>query len=71
MTAPAKQRLRAVAGYFADTEAADADRLMHDRLRLGNRALLAEAGVDAAAYAKLLAAGVASEGGSPPNGEEE
>jgi DNA-binding HxlR family transcriptional regulator len=33
--APAKQRLRAVAGYFADTEAADADRLMHDRLRLG------------------------------------
>jgi len=34
-TAPAKQRLRAVAGYFADTEAADADRLMHDRLRLG------------------------------------
>jgi len=36
-----------------------------------NRALLAEAGVDAAAYAKLLAAGVASEGGSPPKGEEE
>ena len=35
MTAPAKQRLRAVAGYFADTEAGDADRLMHDRLRLG------------------------------------
>ena len=35
-----------------------------------NRALLAEAGVDAAAYAKLLAAGVASEGGSP-RGEEE
>ena len=33
--APAKQRLRAVAGYFADTEAGDADRLMHDRLRLG------------------------------------
>jgi DNA-binding HxlR family transcriptional regulator len=35
LTAPAKQRLRAVAGYFADTEAGDADRLMHDRLRLG------------------------------------
>ena len=35
MSAPVKQRLRAVAGYFADTEAADADRLMHDRLRLG------------------------------------
>ena len=35
MTAPAKQRLRAVAGYFADTETGDADRLMHDRLRLG------------------------------------
>jgi len=35
MAAPTKQRLRAVAGYFADTEAADADRLMHDRLRLG------------------------------------
>ena len=34
-TAPAKQRLRAVAGYFADTESGDADRLMHDRLRLG------------------------------------
>jgi DNA-binding HxlR family transcriptional regulator len=33
--APAKQRLRAVAGYFADTDAGDADRLMHDRLRLG------------------------------------
>jgi DNA-binding HxlR family transcriptional regulator len=33
--APAKQRLRAVAGYFADTESGDADRLMHDRLRLG------------------------------------
>jgi len=35
MPTPAKQRLRAVAGYFADTEAGDADRLMHDRLRLG------------------------------------
>ena len=35
LAAPVKQRLRAVAGYFADTEAADADRLMHDRLRLG------------------------------------
>jgi DNA-binding MarR family transcriptional regulator len=35
LAAPAKQRLRAVAGYFADTDAADADRLMHDRLRLG------------------------------------
>ena len=41
--------------------------------RLGehNRALLAEIGVDEAAYAKLLAAGVACEGGSSPKGEEE
>jgi formyl-CoA transferase len=40
--------------------------------RLGehNRALLAEAGVDEALYTKLLAAGVASEGGSS-KGEEE
>jgi formyl-CoA transferase len=36
-----------------------------------NRALLAEIGVDEAAYAKLLAAGVACEGGSSPKGEEE
>jgi len=35
-----------------------------------NRALLAQAGVDEAAYAKLLAAGVVSEGGSATPGEE-
>jgi crotonobetainyl-CoA:carnitine CoA-transferase CaiB-like acyl-CoA transferase len=41
--------------------------------RLGehNRALLAEAGVDEARYAKLLAAGVVCEGGQIPKGEEE
>src|SRR5258705_233782 len=41
--------------------------------RLGehNRALLAEAGVDEALYAKLLAAGVVSEGGSATKGGEE
>jgi formyl-CoA transferase len=40
--------------------------------RLGehNRALLEEAGVDDSRYAKLLAAGVVSEG-STPKGEEE
>ena len=36
-----------------------------------NRALLAEIGIDQAAYAKLLAAGVACEGGAVPKGEEE
>jgi len=36
-----------------------------------NRALLAEVGVDEAAYAKLLAAGIACEGGGTPKGEEE
>jgi len=41
--------------------------------RLGehNRALLAEAGVDEARYAQLLAAGVVSEGGAAAKGEEE
>jgi formyl-CoA transferase len=41
--------------------------------RLGehNRALLAEAGVDKARYAQLLAAGVVSEGGAAAKGEEE
>jgi DNA-binding MarR family transcriptional regulator len=33
--APAKQRLRAVAGYFADPEAEDTDRLIYERVRLG------------------------------------
>jgi DNA-binding MarR family transcriptional regulator len=33
--APAKQRLRAVAGYFADPEAGDTDRLIYERVRLG------------------------------------
>jgi DNA-binding MarR family transcriptional regulator len=32
---PAKQRLRAVAGYFADPEAGDTDRLIYERVRLG------------------------------------
>ena len=36
-----------------------------------NRALLAEVGVDQAAYAKLLASGIACEGGATPKGEEE
>jgi formyl-CoA transferase len=36
-----------------------------------NRALLAEVGVDEAAYAKLLAAGVACEGGAAVKAEEE
>jgi formyl-CoA transferase len=41
--------------------------------RLGehNRALLAEAGVDEAHYARLIAAGIACEGGSPSKEEEE
>ena len=34
-TEPAKQRLRAVAGYFADPEAGDTDRLIYERVRLG------------------------------------
>jgi DNA-binding MarR family transcriptional regulator len=33
--APAKQRLRAVAGYFAGPEAGDNDRLIYERVRLG------------------------------------
>ena len=36
-----------------------------------NRALLAEIGVDKAAYAKLVAAGIACEGGGIPKGDEE
>jgi DNA-binding MarR family transcriptional regulator len=32
---PAKGRLRAVAGYFADPEAGDTDRLIYERVRLG------------------------------------
>lgn len=32
---PAKQRLRAVAGYFADAQAEDTDRLIYERVRLG------------------------------------
>ena len=36
-----------------------------------NRALLAEAGVAEAAYAALLASGIAFEGDTPPKGEEE
>jgi DNA-binding MarR family transcriptional regulator len=33
--APEKQRLRAVAGYFADPEAGETDRLIYERVRLG------------------------------------
>ena len=32
---PKPQRLRAVAGYFADPEAGQADRLIYERIRLG------------------------------------
>lgn len=32
---PARQRLRTVAGVFADTEPGDDDRLIHERIRLG------------------------------------
>ena len=32
---PQKHRLRAVAGYFADPESGDADRLIYERVRLG------------------------------------
>ena len=32
---PKAQRLRAVAGYFADPEGQEGDRLIHDRIRLG------------------------------------
>ena len=34
-TAPDAQRLRAVAGYFADREAGETDRLIYERVRLG------------------------------------
>ena len=55
--APAKQRLRAVAGYFADTEAGDADRLMHDRVRLGiMSALSVNASISFAELKELLKA---------------
>jgi DNA-binding MarR family transcriptional regulator len=33
--APDTQRLRAVAGYFAERDGADADRLIYERVRLG------------------------------------
>jgi DNA-binding MarR family transcriptional regulator len=33
--APEQQRLRAVAGYFADREASETDRLIYERVRLG------------------------------------
>ena len=33
--APEQQRLRAVAGYFADREAGENDRLIYERVRLG------------------------------------
>jgi crotonobetainyl-CoA:carnitine CoA-transferase CaiB-like acyl-CoA transferase len=41
------------------------------RLGQHNRSLLSSIGVDEARYAGLLAAGVVSEGGTPPKGEEE
>jgi DNA-binding HxlR family transcriptional regulator len=34
-TAPETHRLHTVAGYFADPEASDADRLIYERIRLG------------------------------------
>jgi DNA-binding MarR family transcriptional regulator len=34
-TAPDEQRLRAVAGYFADRDASETDRLVYERVRLG------------------------------------
>jgi len=34
-TQPRSKRLRAVAGYFADPEAGDTDRLIYERIRLG------------------------------------
>ena len=34
-TAPDAQRLRAVAGYFADPDAGETDRLIYERVRLG------------------------------------
>lgn len=34
-SAPKQQRLRAVAGYFADPESGDTDRLIYERVRLG------------------------------------
>src|SRR5512139_3140190 len=33
--APEQQRLRAVAGYFADRETGETDRLIYERVRLG------------------------------------
>ena len=35
VAAPEKLRLRAVAGYFAESTSGDADRLVYDRVRLG------------------------------------
>ena len=35
VSAPARQRLRAVAGFFADSDGGDEDRLIHERIRLG------------------------------------
>ena len=35
VAAPEKLRLRAVAGYFAESTSGDADRLIYDRVRLG------------------------------------
>jgi hypothetical protein len=34
-TAPDAQRLRTVAGYFADRDAGETDRLIYERVRLG------------------------------------
>ena len=35
LAAPEQQRLRAVAGYFADRESGETDRLIYERVRLG------------------------------------
>jgi DNA-binding HxlR family transcriptional regulator len=34
-SAPQKQRLRAVAGYFSDPDSGETDRLIYERIRLG------------------------------------
>ena len=52
---PAKQRLRAVAGYFADPEAGDTDRLIYERVRLGiMSALSVNASISFAELKELL-----------------
>jgi DNA-binding MarR family transcriptional regulator len=35
VSVPERQRLRAVAGYFADSHSSDSDRLIYEKIRLG------------------------------------